>query len=155
MHDHVRDDEILYRRVPYDLQCFEQHDGVLRVTRHAFRDPNNQPSVDRSHLCNYDPAWTQGTDTRNGVVSLVTGEVRSIDNLEVAKSSVYYRVDVVSDPLPLNEAHAEIRTDPSISSQNVFRRLRSSLEILANRRGWMILPLDFRGKGVSDSASGR
>lgn len=135
----VEDHEILYRRVVFDPLCFQETEEGLKVRPQAFRDREYQPSVDRAKLCNHNPKYTQG-DLRNGVVSLVTGEVRSIANVVKGKPPIQYEVDVVYDPLPDNSAHAEIRTHPKIRSKKVFKRLRISLAILANRRGWLIPP---------------
>jgi hypothetical protein len=50
--------------------------GELRVTQTAFSDPSNKPSVDRVRHCSDNPRWTQQEDGRNGVVFLLTHEVR-------------------------------------------------------------------------------
>jgi hypothetical protein len=147
MDDNVQDDEILYRRVIFDDQCYEfdKETGNLRLTQTAFSDPKNQPSVDRAKLCSDDPTWTQGADRRNGVVSLLAAEIRSIDTIALQTvPPVYYRIDVVAVPEKENPAHAEIRAAPEISSTKVFRRLRISLAILATRRGWLIRPYGYR-----------
>lgn len=136
----LEDNEMLYRRVVFDALCFQETEEGLKVTPQAFRDRVHQPSVDRAKLCNHNPKYTQGDDSRNGVVSLVTGEVRAIANVVKGKPPIQYDVDVVYAPLPDNQAHAEIRTHPKIRSKKVFKRLRVSLAILANRRGWLIPP---------------
>lgn len=140
MIDRIEDHEILYRRVVFDPLCFAEAEEGLKVTPQAFRDRERQPSVDRAKLCHHNPKHTQGDDPKNGVVSLVTGEVRSIANEVRGKSPTEYEIEVVYDPVPDNQAHAEIRAHPKIKSKKIFRRLRVSLSILANRRGWLILP---------------
>ena len=80
-------------------------------------------------------------------MSLVALEVRKIGLRREGNNPIVYAVDVVADPigtehpaLPENPAHAEIRTDPTIASDGVFKRLRRSLALLANQRGWLIPP---------------
>jgi hypothetical protein len=150
MSDYVADDEILYRRVVYNQECFTiVESNRLIVTPSAFRDPKNQPSVDRAKLCNYAPTYTQGPDKRNSVVSLVAADIRLIsDVVKYGQDPVTYSIDVI--PVPIldgvadNIAHAEIRADPRIASDKIFRRLRESLARLANQRGWLIRPEGFR-----------
>lgn len=146
MGNHVQDDETLYRCIFFDRQGFTfiESEGLI-VTRSAFLDPNNQPSVDRAKLCNNDPRYTQGDDERNGVVSLIAKEVRAIDDVKKYNNPpVTYAIDVVPVPLNNNPAHAEIHANPQIASKSVFRRLKTSLAILANKRGWLIFPEGFR-----------
>ena len=147
MSERVEDTEVLYRRVIFDPVCFEVVGDKIVVTSTAFNDRHKQPSVDRAKLCNAEPAYTQGADKRAGVVSLITEEVRSISLQSGGETPQTYIVDVVADPvgpdhphLVENPAHAEIRADPSISSKGVFQRLRRSLALLAQKRGWLILP---------------
>ena len=148
MSDFVGDDEQLFRRVIYDPQCWARdNNNRLIVTSAAFRDRNHQPSVDRANLCNNNPSHTQGSDRRNGVVQLVAGQIRRIDDVikqERDVSVLLYLIDVVPAPLEDNLAHAEVRADPQIASDKIFRRLRQSLAILANQQRWLILPEGFR-----------
>lgn len=144
MSDFVLDDEILYRRVTYDKKNWAgDNKDNLRVQRSAFSDRNKQPSVDRAKLCGFNPSHTQAEDIRNGVVSLVTGEVRML-GLRHEKEDFSYKVDVVHKPEKNNVAHAEVTVDPEITSDNVFKRLREMLTRLANQRGWLIFPDGFR-----------
>lgn len=74
----VDDDEVLYRRVP----CVEglyiiQAGGIIKVSSAAFSDRSFRPPVNRAELCHHDPGETQ-RDPSDGVVSVVTGDVRSI-----------------------------------------------------------------------------
>jgi hypothetical protein len=146
MSNYVQDDEVLYRCVYYDLRAYKlTPSGDLKVTSDAFLDRNKQPSVDRARLCHSDPHYTQGKDKRNGVVYLIAREIRAIDDLiRHGSSPETYTIDVAPVPLHDNPAHAEIRTSPQIASQNVFRRLRRSLAILANNHGWLVRPGGFR-----------
>jgi hypothetical protein len=149
MPDWVADDELLYRRVPDNPQYYSLESDGLKVSRQAFSDRNMQISVDRANLCDHTPTWTQADDKTSGVVSLVAGEVRHIDDVTFnaqGRETFVYRVDVLPMPLPENPAHAEIRTDPALESKNTFRRLMTSLALLANRRGWLILPAQYRNQ---------
>jgi hypothetical protein len=148
MNDLVDDNEIVYRRVIFDPQCFVLEESKkLIVTASAFRDRNHQPSVDRAILCDNDPHHTQGVDKRNGVVLLIASEIRAIADVikyDGDRPAVVYEIDVVPAPLIDNVAHAEVRAHPTISSSKVFRRLQQGLAMLANKRGWLIYPEGFR-----------
>jgi len=145
MINYVEDSEILYRRVPCTPENFEkEQSGILRVSPSAFRDRNKQPSVDRAKLCNEDPSFTQGNDAKSGVVFLIASEVRAAGLQKEGDNPIAYTIDIVYAPIPENLAHAEIRTDPAIDSDGVFRRLRLSLAILANRHEWLIIPDESR-----------
>lgn len=151
MADQVLNDEELYRRVVFDPLCYTMESGILTVARKAFSDPKNQPSVDRANLCGHDPRQTQAGDSRNGVILLLTEQVRDVDiNSSESSSTIRYNIDVVAVPLEENIAHAEIRADPQITSSKVFQRLRTRLailanqEILANQGRWLIFPYDHR-----------
>ena len=133
MIDIVDDTEELYRCVFYDPEkkhWTKDAMGNVVVASSAFMDRNNQPSVDRAKLCVHDPAHTQ-KDPRDGVVLLVAGEIRSIGNIIAhAAPPIHYEIDVIYVPLPNNIAHAEVRANPAIAKDNVFRRLRASLAYL-------------------------
>lgn len=140
MTDHIADAEILYRRVLSDSKFTTLDSGTLFVAPAAFFDRNKQPSVDRATLCNHDPSYAQADDERTGVVQLVALDVRNLELRKEGNNPVEYAADVIADPIALNPAHAEIRTDPTISSSKVFKRLRTGLAILANQHGWLIEP---------------
>ena len=142
----VEDDETLYRRVVYKPENWHGDEiGELRVTHTAFGDPQNKPSVDRANLCGNNPQWTQQGDDRNGVVSLLTGEVRAMaDIVTNSQPPVPHQIDVIHVPEENNFAHAQIEADPAIASKGTFRRFRVGLAFLANMRGWLIKPLDYR-----------
>lgn len=146
MNELVLDSEILYRRVVYGSSYEYTENGEPVVTQTAFSDPKKQPSVDRALLCNHDPSRTQGKDLRNGVVSLITAEVRAIGDISTNSAPlVKHTIDVIYVPiLDENLAHAEIRAAPEIASDKVFRRLRVALAILAQKRKWEIYPSDYR-----------
>ena len=144
----VANNEILYRRVP----CIEglymiQADGTVKVSSAAFSDRSFRPSVDRAELCHNDPKETRH-EPLDGVVSVVTRDVRSIDtvvqNDKDGKPIRTFDVDVEPVPilrhptLPDNPAHAEIYTDPPCTNKSVFRKLAERLAQLANERPWEI-----------------
>jgi len=77
----VADDEVLYRRVPrVEGLYIIQAGGTIKVSSAAFSDRSFRPSVNRAELCHNDPGETQG-DPSDGVVSVVAGDVRSIDTV--------------------------------------------------------------------------
>ncbi len=144
----VTDDETLYRRVP----CIEglymiRADGSVKVSSAAFSDRYFRPSVDHAELRHNDPRNTQ-RELSDGVVSVVTRDVRSIDT--VAQNDTdgrliqSFRVDVEHVPilnhptLPDNAAHSEISTNPICPNKSVFRKLLERLAQLANERPWEI-----------------
>src|SRR6266851_2998157 len=77
----VADDEVLYRRVPrVEGLYIIQAGAIIKVSSAAFSDRSFRPSVNRAELCHNDPGETQ-RDPSDGVVSVVTGDVRSIDTV--------------------------------------------------------------------------
>ncbi len=84
----------------------------------------------------------------DGVVSVVTRDVRSIDtvvqNDKDGKIIQTFDVDIEHVPilnhltLPDNPAHAEICTNPVCPNKSVFRKLSERLAQLANGRPWEI-----------------
>lgn len=146
----VTDDEILYRRVPHDRNFLVVRDGKMRVSSQAFADRFFRPSVDRAKLCENDPRHTQRQQS-DAVVSIVTGNVRAIDNItktgsdgQVQKFDIdVEHMPIVNYPLePDNLAHAEIHTKPECD-KNIFRKLKERLAQLANERLWEIEPPTF------------
>lgn len=137
--DQVLDDEILYRRVPDREENYERDNGSYTLLPAAFLDRAKQPSVDRAILRDNDPTKSQWEPT-DFVVSMVTVEVRSIDDISRT-------VDVVPDPiedhpdLPDNPAHALITADPRFqkNEKTAFRKLRIALSRLSSCR-WEISP---------------
>jgi len=144
----VADDEVLYRRVPrVEGLYIIQAGGTIKVSSAAFSDRSFRPSVNRAELCHNDPGETQ-RDPSDGVVSVVAGDVRSIDtvvrndgkgNLIQAFGVDVEHVPIINHPeLPDNPAHAEIYLIPTSSNKAVFRRLCERLTQLANERPWEI-----------------
>jgi len=154
--DHVSNDEELYRNVrgeeDADEYRIDPNTGRLRITSQAFLDRKTTTSVDRAKLKNFDPRKSLITDN-NGIVSLITEEVRQIGTV-VSKDKkggkINHAVDVVHDPKPPedpeNEAHSLIVVEPKYLSSDkqgkAFKLLRKALAILATKRGWTLEPSD-------------
>lgn len=145
--DVVGDDELLYRRMPFDpersLYYLREPDGTIRVSSSAFSDRNRRISVDRAALNSFDPSKTQQISD-DGVISLLTSDLRAITvatNDKDGKPLIQHLIDVIPVPLPDNHAHAEIVASPEIVKDNTFRRVREHLARLAK---WKIYPLDCR-----------
>jgi GNAT superfamily N-acetyltransferase len=138
----VAAEEIVYRRIQAGRNYKKRlSDGTFRLSSQAFSDPNYRPSVNRAELCNHDPKYTQIVAT-DGVVSLVTYEVRAIDT--VVQNDTHgelihkHNVDVEHVPEPENYSHAEIYVHPDIQSRKVFHRLIERLAQMASQRPWEI-----------------
>lgn len=129
-YDFIRNDEELYRHYSYDSET------KVKINSKAFFDRNNEPSVDRAKFREFKPALSKRFDT-DGIVSLITGEVRGIqiDN---------HTVDVIYDPLPENPerslpenpAHSLIIVTPKCDlskskRKQAFSTLRRSLVLLS------------------------
>jgi len=154
--DHVFDEEELYRNVrgeeDADEYCFDPNTGRLRITSQAFLDRKSTPSVDRAKLKNFDPRRSLVNDS-NGIVSLITEEVRQIGTVlstDQKRNQITHAVDVIHDPKPpedpKNKAHSLIVVEPKYLSSDkqgkAFKLLRKSLAILATKRGWTLEPSD-------------
>lgn len=152
--DHVSDEEELYRNVrgeeDSDEFRIDPHTGRLEFTSQAFLDRKRTPSVDRAKLQNFDPQQSLLTDT-NGIVSLITEEVRQIGQVKSKSDKgkeVQHAVDVIHDPNPPedpeNDAHSLIVVEPEFLSSDkqgkAFKLLRKALARLATKRGWTIEP---------------
>ncbi len=147
----IASDEILYRRVPDSLDFYEiQDDGKVKFKTLAFTDAEFRASVDRAKLCGNDPKRTASLIWGSGVVSLVAGDVRAIDDIiqydKKQKPLTVFEVDIEHAPImndpnyPDNPAHAEILTKPECPNSKVFKRLRERLVLLANHRQWELKP---------------
>ncbi|MBR8828430.1 MAG: hypothetical protein DSM107014_11120 [Gomphosphaeria aponina SAG 52.96 = DSM 107014] len=142
--DNVADEEVLYRCVFYGKNNYKiDENNEIRVSSQAFTDRNQRPSVDRASLCNNNPKYSQ-KDSKDGVVSLITRDVRLIDtviqNDKKGKEEFTYKIDVKSRPLDENHAHAQIEPNPEYRNKTPFRKLLERLAYLANQRGWEIPP---------------
>ena len=147
--DRVDDSEDLYRRVLFGANHYTVDQGRARLTSQAFADRTARPSVDRAILRENDPTRTQG-DARNAVVRLETHAVRAIADVVRADKKGQpierHLVDVVSVPLPNNDAHAEIVCAPELLnlSKNPGRRLLEALVRLADDK-WVVPAYELRG----------
>ena len=152
--DYILDDEQLYRSVrgklEYEEYSYNETTGELRIRDVAFRDRNNKPSVDRAKLRGFNPSLSKLSET-DGIVSLVTGEVRAIIGDVKTKTdtgNVVHSVDVVYKPIykvPKNLAHSEITVKPNFfgstnKQKKAFRLLRFALARLATENGWTLQP---------------
>ena len=147
--DLVQDDEELYRNVRGELESKEysyDDTGKLIIQPEAFRDRSKKPSVDRAKLTGFTPSLVLLNRT-NGIVSLVTGDVRTIGEVktEIEDEAVVHAVDVVYDPIPGNTAHSQITVIPDLfgsptKQKKVFKFLQKALARLATQNGWTLQP---------------
>jgi len=157
--DRVKDDELLYRRVPRNTvqsRYYDREGNRLRVSGQAFSErpiSGGEPfagqyrlSVDRAKLRGFNPELTrQGVPGRGpesfGVVLMPAGEVRAIPGV----------ADILPDPilndpdLSDNPAHALIcvvyePTASKTANKNRYREVIEELAAAANRRPWAIDP---------------
>jgi hypothetical protein len=154
MNDDILDnDELIFRSVPCNsrsvVESYKISDGRLRIGSQAFRDREKKPSVDRAKLCNNDPTYTQ-FDESDGVISLVTGDVRQIKGITYTLQSgsgnniIEYDIDVIYRPISDNPAHAQIEPSPEFLKSSTFKKLQERLALLASNSGWLIPPEDLR-----------
>lgn len=149
MSDVIADDEILYRCVFNGLDNYYRvGEFGLELTSQAFTDRSLAPSVDRAKLCNNNPKHTQ-KNPNDGVVSLITGEVRMINisqNDPKGNPLFDYKIDVCPRPTQDNPSHAQIEPSPKYKNQKYFRKVTNRLALLATERikkqGWEIKPSD-------------
>ncbi len=146
--DFVRDDEELYRRVRSESK-FEEYffdRGKLIINPAAFNDPYKKPSVDRAELKELNPSLSKLDETQ-GIVSLMTADVRAIKDVETKTEDkdVVHAVDVIYVPTPKNLAHSQITVNPEFfdtdsKQKKIFRKLRVALAKLATKNGWTLEP---------------
>ena len=145
----VQDDEVLYRSVRGELNNEYSYNDTnkLVISSQAFRDRNKKPSVDRAKLRAFNPSLSKLSDT-DGIISLMTGEVRAIGKVNTKNQNVdviVYAVDVVYDPTPGNPAHSQIIVNPEFfgsrnKQRNAFKLLQLALAELATKNGWTLEP---------------
>lgn len=147
--EHVKDEELLYRAVRNDPgREYKYIDGALVVSASAFNDAGLKPSVDRAELVSSPIACQKNPS--DGIVCLLTGEVRSIDSIVSNPGSCptkSYQIDVIARPIEPNEsntagnaAHAQVEHAPEEMNKSRFRKLKEALAMLANKRAWAIEP---------------
>ncbi len=145
----VDDDEILYRRISAARKHYRlRTDGTIEISSQAFSDREHRVSVDRAKLCDNNPRHTLGNEP-GGVVSLVTRDVRNLDDLvrndNKGRSLQQFKIDVEPVPLSDNPAHAEIYAIPQFTdadARGAFHRLCQRLARLAEARRWELPPED-------------
>ncbi|WP_411726201.1 hypothetical protein [Methyloglobulus sp.] len=149
----ISDEEELYRSVrklsEIDSEYIYDDTGHLIFTKDAFRDQKKEPSVDRAKLRNFNPSLSKLSET-DGIVSLITKEVRSIGKIETKGDvkNLSHAVDVIYNPIHdehENLAHSLITVEPKFfGSENkqkkAFKLLRIALARLATQRGWKLEP---------------
>ena len=146
-HDRVEDDEQLYRGVkekaPGGEICFRLDSGRVQFFSAAFNDREKRPSVDRAKLHHFNPHRTRVSE-EDGIVMLLTSRVRQLGLVHVfdqrGKVRSEHAVDVIPDPKTGNPAHAVIITQPPLTKDNAFKRLKDSLARLATDAGWYVRP---------------
>ncbi|WP_375476524.1 hypothetical protein [uncultured Nostoc sp.] len=151
MSDVVTDDELLYRCIFCGLDKYYRiGEFGLELSSQAFTDRNQAPSVDRAKLCSYDPQSTQ-KNPDDGVVSLITGEVRMINvsqNDQKGNPVFDYKIDVCPRPTDDNPSHAQIEPSPNYTNKTTFRKVAEKLARLATERikkqDWEIKPQELR-----------
>lgn len=141
--DTVRDDELLFRRIPDQPAFYEMRAGKLRLSRNAFSDAHNEPSVERAAYLEHAPLAAI-TKSNQGIVCLRAGEVRDItERITAGRGNGImreHRLDVVAAPSNRSAAHAVIAAQPPIASASSFAKVAASLARLADKRGWLITP---------------
>ena len=102
--------------------------------------------MDRAELKEFEPFLSKQNET-DGIVSLITGDVRAIKDVETntQERDVSHAVDVIYDPTPQNDAHSQIIVAPEFfdtesKQKKTFRKLRVALAKLATKRGWTLEP---------------
>lgn len=147
--DHISNQEILYRSVRSkdNSEYFYNEDNQLIITRAAFSDKIKQPSVDRAELRDFTPSLSKLNES-DGIVSLITGDVRAIGSIETPHeeaSNVKHAVEVVYSPRQENNAHSHVTVEPSFfgsdkKQKKAFKLLRIALARLATNSGWLLEP---------------
>ena len=138
----VSNDEFLYRSVPNSPDCFSMVDGKVRFSSSAFNDRAWKVSVDRAQLV--ESAEETKFNQTDGVVALLTLDVRAIDSVKQDENGPAYRIDVVARPIEedkdqgieANPAHAQVESAPDLANKSRFKKLKEALAQLATRAGW-------------------
>ncbi len=123
----VENTEILYRSVRKNEIVYQSNDSYV-ISSSAFNDKKMQPSVDRAVLQNNDPSISRRFSPTDCVVFLKAAEVREE---KIEKPGINYALDIKSDPLEENLAHAIIVPAPEYKNNNAFKKVKESLARLA------------------------
>jgi hypothetical protein len=143
----VADAEKLYRRVSESVGeqlCYKVEGDRVFFLHAAFNDPAKSPSVDRAALADGDPHRTRRTSA-DGIVTLHVDAVRRIGpipkfNEKGKRLKEVYGVNVSSDPVLGDCAHALIEITPPNGSTGAFKKLKEALTRLATEAGWTVQP---------------
>lgn len=146
-HGPVRNRELLYRSIKR-VYCKEQKkSGGSYLSTQALTDPQYRISVYRAALCGNFPSHAQAED-KDYVRVLYAEDVRAIDTVikfDNNEPREHYRVDVAPAPRCDGSSHAEIFTDPEITSRGVFKRLQARLICISRwEKGYS--PFDVEGE---------
>jgi hypothetical protein len=128
-HVSVRNRELLYRNIKRVYWKKQKRSDGFYLSTQAFTDPQYRISVYRAALCGNDPSHAQEED-EDYVRGLYAEDVRAIDTVikfDNNEPREHYRVDVAPAPRCDDPSHAEIFTDPEITSGGVFKRLQARL----------------------------
>ena len=158
-HNILKDDEIVYRRIPVDLKdvAYSIVNGEIKILPAAFNDRRLSPSLYRAKLINYDATLVQ-LKVEDGIIELKTSCIHKIDNVTTkhgGKIMCNHSVRVVAEPIPIDDptvvcaalspAHAIASVDPKFfgkkqKQKNAFQLLRISLANLSNKNCLLIEP---------------
>lgn len=138
--EEVGDDEILYRRFQIGHYKTCQLTGNKVISSQAFSDKTRQVSVDRAKINQHNPDRTKFLVT-DGVVELITREVRGISNISkndgkgnpLQLQTLVVTPDPIKDDpeLPDNPAHALISSTPDYNNRAVFNKVIEALALIA------------------------
>jgi hypothetical protein len=143
--DAVQENETLYRAALGEGEQYTCDEGEITIEARAFRDRDQQPSVNREELTEYDPALflcLAHLDKNSGVVSLNAGKIRDIE-LE------HHTVEIIPAPDDDNRGHAKIIMIPQrcvskSKRKDEFDSLRDTLAEIAtddvSENGWTLDP---------------
>lgn len=148
--DELGDEEIIYRFVRDDEVNFRAEGDRLIPSGEAFRDRDDEPSVDRAMINGNNPSKSQ-RELSDGVLRLIAADVRTIEAEILDGKGRLVRVGVVRvkpNPLPDNPAHALIYGNPTFKEggKGFFRKVKARLSQIAR---WEIYPLSCRDKNYS------
>jgi hypothetical protein len=145
----IEDAEDLVRSVPVECDSSDPTTGATKISASAFNDQAKQPSVDRRNmLTSLDSAKKKPSD---GLVKVIAREVRAIQ-VEITgngkPTGTFYGIDVVHRPIdpgnPANDApnpaHSQVESDPAITSDTRFKKLKERLAQIAEQHGWLSPP---------------
>jgi len=148
----IENDELLYRRVRKDRpgihpndRKYEYKSGILKVNPIAFRDEDNETSVDRARMNGNNPFMTQRHQD-DGVIMLSVKDVKDIIVYN-EKSNIKHGSDIVHDPQTDNFPHylivmkPVVEKSPECARSQLRHGFRQRLADAANSSGWALRPV--------------